>query len=137
VCLVQAKYEHAVAAAQKSLAKDKHMSDDEEDDEDDSDQDQGVDLLQAKKKKRKRQNRPEETAADRAGKAAGHIRSVLKVTAPGNEKKAKHPKNQLSAHSQHMTSALPCCGVRLTEKFMQAAIEYCLCMALGDWRVSA
>ncbi|KAL0041478.1 hypothetical protein WJX79_004916 [Trebouxia sp. C0005] len=75
---LQAKYEHAVAAAQKSLAKDKHVSDDEDDDEDDSDQDQGADLLRAKKKK-KRKGRPEVSAADRAGLAAGHIQSVLKV----------------------------------------------------------
>ncbi|KAL0049982.1 hypothetical protein WJX82_002021 [Trebouxia sp. C0006] len=76
---LQAKYEHAVAAAQKSLAKDKHVSEDEEDDEEDSDQEQGADLLQAKKRKRKRKDRPEASAADRAGKAAGHIQSVLKV----------------------------------------------------------
>ncbi len=94
VCLVQAKYEHAVAAAQKSLAKDKYVSEDEEDDEDDSDQDQGADLLQAKKKKRKRKDRPEASAADRAGKAAGHIQSVLKVAAPRNQKHKRQKEKQ-------------------------------------------
>ena len=98
VCLAQAKYEHAVAAAQKSLAKDRHVSEDEEDDEEDSDQDQGADfgadLLQAKKKKRKRKDRPEASAADRAGKAAGHIQSVLKVAAPRNQKHKRQKEKQ-------------------------------------------
>ncbi len=103
VCLAQAKYEHAVAAAQKSLVKDKHMSDDEEDDEDDSDQDQGADLLQAKKKKRKRKDRPEVSAADRAGKAAGHIQSVLKVAAPTDQKCKTPKKKPKSCHSTFPT----------------------------------
>ncbi len=101
VRVVQAKYEHAVAAAQKSLAKDKHVSEDEEDDDDDSDQDQGADLLQAKKKKRKKKDRSEASAADRAGKAAGHIQSVLKVAAPRVQ---KHPK-QTKKLSQHIPNS--------------------------------
>ncbi len=103
VCLAQAKYEHAVAAAQKSLAKDKHVSEDEEDDEEDSDQEQGADLLQAKKRKRKRKDRPEASAADRAGKAAGHIQSVLKVTVP-RKSNCKTPKyNRKRCHSTFPT----------------------------------
>jgi len=66
-----------VAAAQKSLSKQTAASDDEQDngeeDDDDDDEDR---LLRLKKKKNKK---PQESAADRAQKAAGHIQSVLKV----------------------------------------------------------
>ena len=79
---MQAKYEHAVAAAQKSLAKDTDLTDDkhdsDDDDDDDQDKDQGSDLLRPQRKKRKKR-RPEESAADKAEKAAGHVQSVLKV----------------------------------------------------------
>lgn len=102
VRLVQAKYEHAVAAAQKSLIKDNHVSEVDEDDEDDSDQDQGADLLHAKKKKKKRKDRPEVSAADRAGKAAGHIQSVLKVAAPTDQNEThKKPKSCRSTVPTH------------------------------------
>lgn len=107
LCLAQAKYEHAVAAAQKSLAKDKHVSDDEDDDEDDSDQDQGADLLRAKKKK-KRKGRPEVSAADRAGLAAGHIQSVLKVAAPTDQGCKTPPKTKKAGERRTPTHDISC-----------------------------
>ena len=67
VRIVQAKYEHAVAAAQKSLAKQQEVSDDEEDDKHE-------DESEPQKKKASH-----ESSADRAQAAADHIQSVLKA----------------------------------------------------------
>lgn len=66
VRIVQAKYEHAVAAAQKSLAKQQEVSDDQEDDENE-------DESEPQKKA------SHDSSADRAQAAADHIQSVLKA----------------------------------------------------------
>ena len=75
LCL-QAKYDHAVAAAQKSMSKHKDTSDSEEEDSDEEEQEGSDEDSQTGKKARKKQRR-EESALEKATEAAEHIQSVL------------------------------------------------------------
>ena len=69
---MQAEYEHAVAAAQKSMSKHRSSSDSEDDSDEEEDSDE--DRQDAKKEKKKKS---EESALQRASEAADHIQSVL------------------------------------------------------------